>query len=83
MSIVKPKLTFLEVQVEFVIGQAVKFCQPTFGERPETFDAVDMELATGKCTLGVVDTVVGLSFQDKPIVCLSTVDVVCPAGIKA
>ena len=45
MSVVKPKFTFLEMQIECVFAPAVKLFQSVFGKGPEAFDAIDVVFA--------------------------------------
>ena len=48
MSVVKPKFTFLEMQIECVFAPAVKLFQSVFGKGPEAFDAIDVVFAISK-----------------------------------
>ena len=55
MSMVKPKLTFFEVEIEFFISDAIKLSQSSFGIRPEWFNTVDVWVASSKFIVTMKD----------------------------
>ena len=51
MTMVKSKFGFFQVQIERMLGNAVKLCHPPLGIARERFNAVDMPFSIGKLIL--------------------------------
>ena len=44
MTVIKPKLTFFQVQIESLLSKTIELDEPSFGKTPEAFNAVHMAL---------------------------------------
>ncbi len=51
---IKPELTFFQMQVERLLIHAAKAAQSRLGEAPETFDAINMRICPGKLITAMV-----------------------------
>ena len=48
VSMIIPELHFFDIQREFIFGDAMEFDEPFLGIAPESFESVDIDLASGK-----------------------------------
>ena len=57
MAMIESKLCFFEVQEEIFIRQTIEFGKPSFGKRPERFNAIYMGFSPDKFVFWVVHSV--------------------------
>ena len=70
---IKPIFRLFEMQIKSVFRHAVELLQSPLGERPETFDAVDVRVAINKFVSRMIDTkMLPVTDINQPVVSANT-----------
>ncbi len=86
MMVIEPEFCFLEVQIERVFGHSIELHQASFGITPKALNAVDMDRATRKLIVAVIDPQVLVKANiNQPIVATpaTCVDDACNASLAS
>ena len=68
MTVIKPKLTFFQVQIESLLRKTIELGEPPFGETPKAFNAVHMALPSRELIFRVIDPVMVITVKDQAII---------------
>ena len=60
---IEPKLTLFKMQIKSRLGESAELCQEHFSDAPEVFNSVNMELATCKFVVSILNPVMFFIIQ--------------------